>query len=170
MRIYMCAARAASSCRTMPTKTRAAVICNSRWPQVLLPKRIPRNLSFTIDDADRTTLCPLLFDKVVGAINALALHLRLGNYSPARHRHHAPDQIIDGLSRLHAADGFLPHQLFKRLESLAPLPALHRASHPANFIVCTPSRTPRCPLALRERNCSTPLFRRRPDESWQRGG
>ncbi|MCC6133822.1 MAG: phospholipase D-like domain-containing protein [Candidatus Contendobacter sp.] len=106
------------------------------------PKRIPRNLSFTINDADPNDPYARFYsDKVVGAINALALpRYGLGNYLAAKPKSPpTPHQIktIDGLSRAGTRlMGFCRTNLFKRLESAGPAFLLSIERHILrNFIV-----------------------------------
>jgi hypothetical protein len=88
------------------------------------PTRIPKNLSFKIDDADPNDPYARFYsDKVVGTINALTLpRYGLGNYLTSRLTP-TPHQvrIIDGLSRAGSRlMGFCRTNLFKRLESAGP--------------------------------------------------
>lgn len=106
------------------------------------PKRIPRNLTFKIDDADPTdTYARFYSDNVVGTINSLTLpRYGLGNYLAARPKspptsHQAA--TIDGLSRAGTRlMGFCRTNLFKRLESAGPVFLLSIQRHILrNFIV-----------------------------------
>jgi len=106
------------------------------------PKRIPRNLGFKIDDADPNDPYARFYsDKVVGAINALALpRYGLGNYLAGKPK--APPtphqiRVIDGLSRAGTRlMGFCRTNLFKRLESAGPAFLLSIERHILrNFIV-----------------------------------
>lgn len=90
------------------------------------PKRIPKNLTFTINDADLADPYARFYsDKVVNTINALVLpRYGLGNYiAPKPKTPPTPHQvkIIDGLSRAGTRlMGFCRTNLFKRLESAGP--------------------------------------------------
>ncbi|MHB9101658.1 MAG: C-terminal helicase domain-containing protein [Sulfuricella sp.] len=106
------------------------------------PKRVPKNLTFTIDDADPADPYARFYsDKVVSTINALVLpRYGLGNYiapkpktPPTPHQ----DKIIDGLSRAGTRlMGFCRTNLFKRLESAGPAFLLSIERHILrNFIV-----------------------------------
>ncbi|MHB0984608.1 MAG: helicase-related protein [Sulfuricella sp.] len=106
------------------------------------PKRVPKNLTFTINDADPADPYARFYsDKVVGTINALVLpRYGLGNYiapkpkiPPTPHQ----DKIIDGLSRAGTRlMGFCRTNLFKRLESAGPAFLLSIERHILrNFIV-----------------------------------
>ena len=104
------------------------------------PKRLPKNLTFKIDDAAPADPYARFYsDKVVGTINALLLpRYGLGNYiapktSPAPHQ----SKIIDGLSRSGTRlMGFCRTNLFKRLESAGPAFLLSIERHILrNFIV-----------------------------------
>ena len=106
------------------------------------PKRVPKNLSFAINDADPADPYGRFYsDKVVGTINALALpRYGLGNYiAPNPKTPPAPyqDKIIDGLSRAGTRlMGFCRTNLFKRLESAGPAFLLSIERHILrNFIV-----------------------------------
>jgi hypothetical protein len=106
------------------------------------PKRIPRNLSFTINDADPNDPYARFYsDKVVGAINALALpRYGLGNYLAAKPKSPPTGhqiKTIDGLSRAGTRlMGFCRTNLFKRLESAGPAFLLSIERHILrNFIV-----------------------------------
>jgi hypothetical protein len=85
-----CAARAASSCSTTPEKTSAAnTCCSADGRKSYFPKRIPKNLSFKINDANPSDPYARFYsDPVVNAINELILpRYGLGNYvapSPRR--------------------------------------------------------------------------------------
>lgn len=90
------------------------------------PKRVPRNLTYTIDESSEADPYAKLFsDRVVDAVNSLTLpRYGLGNYvvtkwaaapSPAQTR------TLDALSRAGARlKGFCRTNLFKRLESAGP--------------------------------------------------
>jgi len=90
------------------------------------PLRVPKNLSFPINDADPADPYARFYsDNVVGTINALTLpRYGLGNYiaprpktPPTPHQ----DKIIDGLSRAGTRlMGFCRTNLFKRLDSAGP--------------------------------------------------
>jgi SNF2 family DNA or RNA helicase len=106
------------------------------------PKRIPKNLSFKIDDKDPADPYARFYSTtVVDAINALILpRYGLGNYVAAKPKspptpHQA--KIIEGLSR--AGDrlmGFCRTNLFKRLESAGPAFLLSIERHILrNFII-----------------------------------
>lgn len=106
------------------------------------PKRVPKNLTFTIDDADPADPYARFYsDKVVSTINALVLpRYGLGNYiAPKPKIPPAPHQvkIIDGLSRAGTRlMGFCRTNLFKRLESAGPAFLLSIERHILrNFIV-----------------------------------
>lgn len=106
------------------------------------PKRIPKNLSFTINDADPADPYARFYsDKVVGTINALVLpRYGLGNYIAPQPKHPPTpqqDKIIDGLSRAGTRlMGFCRTNLFKRLESAGPAFLLSIERHILrNFIV-----------------------------------
>jgi len=106
------------------------------------PKRVPKNLTFTIDDADPADPYARFYsDKVVGTINALVLpRYGLGNYiAPKPKTPPTPqqDKIIDGLSRAGTRlMGFCKTNLFKRLESAGPAFLLSIERHILrNFIV-----------------------------------
>jgi hypothetical protein len=106
------------------------------------PKRVPKNLTFTINDADPADPYARFYsDKVVGTINALILpRYGIGNYiapkpktPPTPHQ----DKIIGGLSRAGTRlMGFCRTNLFKRLESAGPAFLLSIERHILrNFIV-----------------------------------
>ena len=106
------------------------------------PRRIPKNLTFTINDADPADPYARFYsDKVVGTINALTLpRYGLGNYiAPNPETPPAPHQvrIIDGLSRAGTRlKGFCRTNLFKRTESAGPAFLLSIERHILrNFIV-----------------------------------
>lgn len=90
------------------------------------PKRIPKNLSFNIDDANPATPYARFYsDPVVNAINELILpRYGLGNYiAPKPKTPPTPHQakVIEGLSRAGTRlMGFCRTNLFKRLESAGP--------------------------------------------------
>ncbi|MHB1359803.1 MAG: helicase-related protein [Rhodocyclaceae bacterium] len=106
------------------------------------PKRVPKNLTFPINDADPADPYARFYSAtVVGTINALKLpRYGLGNYldgkskiPPTPHQ----DKIIDGLSRAGTRlMGFCRTNLFKRLESAGPAFLLSIERHILrNFIV-----------------------------------
>ncbi len=106
------------------------------------PKRIPKNLAFTINDTDPADPYARFYSgKVVGTINALVLpRYGLGNYiapkpiiPPTLHQ----NKIIEGLSRAGTRlMGFCRTNLFKRLESAGPAFLLSIERHILrNFIV-----------------------------------
>lgn len=106
------------------------------------PKRVPKNLTFAIDDADPTDPYARFYSgAVVDTINALALpRYGLGNYiankpdsPPTPHQ----ATIITGLSRAGTRlMGFCRTNLFKRLESAGPAFCLSIERHILrNFIV-----------------------------------
>lgn len=106
------------------------------------PKRLPKNLSFKIDDANPSDPYARFYSTpVVNAINALILpRYGLGNYiAPKPKAPPAPHQakIIDGLSRAGTRlMGFCRTNLFKRLESAGPAFILSIERHILrNFIV-----------------------------------
>jgi hypothetical protein len=106
------------------------------------PKRIPKSLTFTINDANPTDPYARFYsDDVVGAINALVLpRYGLGNYvAPNLKSPPTPQQarIIEGLSRAGTRlMGFCRTNLFKRLESAGPAFLLSIERHILrNFIV-----------------------------------
>lgn len=106
------------------------------------PIRVPKNLSFTINDADPADPYARFYsDKVVGTINALTLpRYGLGNYIAAKPKTPPTphqDKIIDGLSRAGTRlMGFCRTNLFKRLESAGPAFLLSIERHILrNFIV-----------------------------------
>ena len=90
------------------------------------PARLPRNVKFTIDDADPADPYGRLYShQVVNTINALTLpRYGLGNYlAPRPKTPPTPQQadIISGLSRAGSRlMGFCRTNLFKRLESAGP--------------------------------------------------
>jgi Helicase conserved C-terminal domain/PLD-like domain len=106
------------------------------------PKRIPKNLSFKIDDADiADPYAKFYSDRVVNAVNELILpRYGLGNYiSPKPKKLPNPQQIkiIEGLSRAGTRlMGFCRTNLFKRLESAGPAFVLSIERHILrNYIV-----------------------------------
>ncbi len=106
------------------------------------PKRIPKNLSFKIDDANPSDPYARFYsDPVVNAINELILpRYGLGNYvAPKPKTPPTPHQakIIEGLSRAGTRlMGFCRTNLFKRLESAGPAFILSIERHILrNFIV-----------------------------------
>lgn len=106
------------------------------------PKRIPKNLSFKIDDADIADPYARFYsDRVVNAINELILpRYGLGNYIfPKPKKLPSPQQvkIIEGLSRAGTRlMGFCRTNLFKRLESAGPAFVLSIERHILrNYIV-----------------------------------
>jgi hypothetical protein len=106
------------------------------------PMRVPKNLSFVIDDTNPTDPYARFYsDQVVGTINALVLpRYGLGNYIVARLKTPPTPQqakIIDGLSRAgERLMGFCRTNLFKRLESAGPAFLLSIERHILrNFIV-----------------------------------
>lgn len=106
------------------------------------PKRIPKNLSFKIDDANSSDPYARFYsDPVVNAINELILpRYGLGNYvAPKPQAPPTPHQakIIEGLSRAGTRlMGFCRTNLFKRLESAGPAFILSIERHILrNFIV-----------------------------------
>ncbi|MDD5033892.1 MAG: helicase-related protein [Methylococcaceae bacterium] len=106
------------------------------------PKRVPKNLSFKIDDANPSDPYAQFYSApVVNAINDLILpRYGLGNYiAPKPKSPPAPHQakIIEGLSRAGTRlMGFCRTNLFKRLESAGPAFILSIERHILrNFIV-----------------------------------
>ncbi len=106
------------------------------------PKRIPKNLSFKIDDTNPSDPYARFYsDPVVNAINELILpRYGLGNYlAPKPKTPPTPHQakIIEGLSRAGTRlMGFCRTNLFKRLESAGPAFILSIERHILrNFIV-----------------------------------
>lgn len=106
------------------------------------PARIPKNLSFKIDDADPDDPYARFYsDRVVDTINGLSLpRYGLGNYliaSPQSPPTPQQIKIIDGLSRAgNRLMGFCRTNLFKRLESAGPAFLLSIERHVLrNFIV-----------------------------------
>jgi hypothetical protein len=106
------------------------------------PKRIPKNLSFKIDDKNPADPYARFYsDPVVNAVNALKLpRYGLGNYMASKP--HSPPtsnqaKTIDGLSRAGTRlMGFCRTNLFKRLESGGPAFILSVERHILrNFIV-----------------------------------
>ena len=106
------------------------------------PKRLPKNLSFKIDDANPSDPYARFYSApVVNAINELILpRYGLGNYIAPKPKtpptpHHA--KIIEGLSRAGTRlMGFCRTNLFKRLESAGPAFILSIERHILrNFIV-----------------------------------
>jgi superfamily II DNA or RNA helicase len=106
------------------------------------PKRLPKNLSFKIDDANLSDPYARFYsDPVVNAINELVLpRYGLGNYiAPKPKTPPTPHQakIIEGLSRAGTRlMGFCRTNLLKRLESAGPAFILSIERHILrNFIV-----------------------------------
>ena len=106
------------------------------------PKRLPKNLTFEIDDADPNDQYARFYSsKVVGIINNLRLpRYGLGNYivpAPVAPPTTQQARIIDGLSRAGVRlMGFCRTNLFKRLESAGPAFLLSVERHILrNFIV-----------------------------------
>ena len=106
------------------------------------PKRVPKNLTFAINDADPTDPYARFYSgTVVDTINALSLpRYGLGNYIANKPKSPpTPHQanIIDGLSRAGTRlMGFCRTNLFKRLESAGPAFLLSIERHILrNFIV-----------------------------------
>lgn len=106
------------------------------------PIRIPKNLSFIIDDTNPADPYARFYsDQVVGTINALVLpRYGLGNYIVAKPKAPPTPQqvkIIEGLSRAgERLMGFCRTNLFKRLESAGPAFLLSIERHILrNFIV-----------------------------------
>lgn len=106
------------------------------------PKRLPKNISFKIDDANPSDPYARFYsDPVVNAINELILpRYGLGNYiAPKPKTPPTPHQakIIEGLSRAGTRlMGFCRTNLFKRLESAGPAFILSIERHILrNFIV-----------------------------------
>ena len=106
------------------------------------PKRIPKNLKFSIKGADKSDPYARFYSTtVVDAINALALpRYGLGNYVANKPKSPpTPNQahIIEGLSRAGTRlMGFCRTNLFKRLESAGPAFLLSIERHVLrNFIV-----------------------------------
>ncbi|MEA1052297.1 helicase-related protein [Lamprobacter modestohalophilus] len=106
------------------------------------PKRVPKNVKFRIDDADRKDPYARFYSEpVVDTINALQLpRYGLGNYlTPKPKTPPTPHQerIIEGLSRAGTRlMGFCRTNLFKRLESAGPAFLLSVERHILrNFIV-----------------------------------
>ena len=106
------------------------------------PKRLPKNLSFKIDDTNPDDPYARLYsDSIVNAINDLTLpRYGLGNYiAPKPKSPPTPNQahIIEGLSRAGTRlMGFCRTNLFKRLESAGPAFILSIERHILrNFIV-----------------------------------
>ncbi|MCL2075615.1 MAG: phospholipase D-like domain-containing protein [Betaproteobacteria bacterium] len=106
------------------------------------PKRLPKNLSFEIDDTNLSDPYARFYsDHVVNAINELILpRYGLGNYiAPKPKAPPTPGQakIIEGLSRAGMRlKGFCRTNLFKRLESAGPAFILSIERHILrNFIV-----------------------------------
>jgi hypothetical protein len=104
------------------------------------PARIPKNLTFKIDDRDPSDPYARFYsDKVVNTINTLTLpRYGLGNYLVSRLAP-TPQQVraIDGLSRAgNRLMGFCRTNLFKRLESAGPAFLLSIERHILrNFVV-----------------------------------
>ncbi|MGH9908192.1 MAG: SNF2-related protein, partial [Pyrinomonadaceae bacterium] len=106
------------------------------------PARIPKNVSFRIDDTDPADPYARFYsNKVVGTINTLTLpRYGLGNYlAPAAQTPPTPQHasIINGLSRAgNRLMGFCRTNLFKRLESAGPSFLLSIERHILrNFVV-----------------------------------
>lgn len=106
------------------------------------PKRVPKNLSFKIDDTNSDDPYARLYsDSIVNAINDLTLpRYGLGNYiAPTPKSPPTPNQahVIEGLSRAGTRlMGFCRTNLFKRLESAGPAFILSIERHILrNFIV-----------------------------------
>jgi len=106
------------------------------------PKRIPKNLKFSIKGADKSDPYSRFYSTtVVDAINALALpRYGLGNYVANKPKSPpTPNQahVIEGLSRAGTRlMGFCRTNLFKRLESAGPAFLLSIERHVLrNFIV-----------------------------------
>ena len=106
------------------------------------PKRLPKNLSFKIDDENPSDPYARFYsDPVVNAINELILpRYGLGNYiAPKPKTPPTPNQakVIEGLSRAGTRlMGFCRTNLFKRLESAGPAFILSIERHiMRNFIV-----------------------------------
>jgi hypothetical protein len=106
------------------------------------PKRIPKNLTFSIKGGDKSDPYARFYSTtVVDAINALALpRYGLGNYVANKPKAPpTPNQahVIDGLSRAGTRlMGFSRTNLFKRLESAGPAFLLSIERHVLrNFIV-----------------------------------
>jgi hypothetical protein len=106
------------------------------------PRRVPKNLTFNIDDANPADPYARFYsDKMVDAINNLLLpRYGLGNYVvPTPKSPLTPSQVttIDGLSRAGTRlMGFCRTNLFKRLESAGPVFILSIKRHILrNFIV-----------------------------------
>lgn len=106
------------------------------------PKRVPKNLTFAINDADPADPYARFYSAtVVGTINALKLpRYGLGNYLDGKSKIPSTphqDKIIDGLSRAGTRlMGFCRTNLFKRLESAGPAFLLSIERHILrNFIV-----------------------------------
>ena len=106
------------------------------------PKRVPKNLAFTINDADPTDPYARFYSApVLDTINALALpRYGLGNYIASKPK--APPtaqqaKTIEGLSRAGTRlMGFCRTNLFKRLESAGPAFLLSIERHVLrNFVV-----------------------------------
>lgn len=106
------------------------------------PKRLPKNLSFKIDETNPADPYARFYsDTVVNAINALILpRYGLGNYIAPRPKSPPTQQeakVIEGLSRAGTRlMGFCRTNLFKRLESAGPAFILSIERHILrNFIV-----------------------------------
>lgn len=90
------------------------------------PERVPKNLTFEIDDANQSDVYARFYsDEVVGAINALTLpRYGLGNYVAKKLNPQPTNsqlEVVDGLSRAGTRlMGFCRTNLFKRLESAGP--------------------------------------------------
>jgi hypothetical protein len=106
------------------------------------PKRVPKNLTFVINDSDPTDLYARFYSSaVINVVNALALpRYGLGNYVAVKPKSPpTPTQanVIDGLSRAGTRlMGFCRTNLFKRLESAGPAFTLSIERHILrNFVV-----------------------------------
>jgi len=117
-------------------------LCFPDGQKSYFPRRVPKNLTFDIDDANPTDPYARFYsDKVVDAINNLLLpRYGLGNYViPTLKSPLTPNQVttIDGLSRAGTRlMGFCRTNLFKRLESAGPVFILSIKRHILrNFIV-----------------------------------
>ena len=110
--------------------------------QSYFPQRVPKNLSFSIDDTDPADPYARFYsESVVATISALALpRYGLGNYLVLKPKTPATppqEKIIAGLSRAGTRlKGFCRTNLFKRLESAGPAFLLSVERHILrNFIV-----------------------------------
>ena len=117
-------------------------LCFPDGQKSYFPRRVPKNLTFDIDDANPTDPYARFYsDKVVDASNNLLLpRYGLGNYVfPTLKSPLTPNQLttIDGLSRAGTRlMGFCRTNLFKRLESAGPVFILSIKRHILrNFIV-----------------------------------